>query len=338
MKEMDILNFDWTALAGNFLALRTFEPASSDSAGARATIIEDCSDLDRELRQLISKFGTSHSGLLLSGGIDSAIIASYLPENTDVFTIQFDSVFDSQEADFAAHYSQIFKLNHHIVKVSWQDYLSFHDLLSESRRSPLHPIEVPLYKAALAAAELGIKQLFVGNGADSNFGGMDKLLANDYTLESFCKRYFFVDPKIILRSWTDEMVDLSRFGDSKFDVISFLRCVHGAAIDSTFHHAIESAGLSVVAPFEEFRPAYLDLERVRTGDPKYIIRQLFEMRYPDMRARQKVPFARPMQDFMNGIDMPTARIFHDQYPWSELTGDQKFLVWSLSRFLSLVDP
>ena len=39
----------------------------------------------------------------------------------------------------------------------------------------------------------------MGNGADSTFGGMDKLLSRDWDYEAFVQRYTFIDPAAVLK-------------------------------------------------------------------------------------------------------------------------------------------
>lgn len=66
------------------------------------------------------------------------------------------------------------------------------------KRAPLHAIEVALHKAAVIAHADGVDTIIVGNGADSNFGGMDKLLSRDWSFDAFVARYTFVDPARVL--------------------------------------------------------------------------------------------------------------------------------------------
>lgn len=62
------------------------------------------------------------------------------------------------------------------------------------KKAPLHPVEVGLYKAAVASQQDGINVLASGTGADTMFGGLDKLLSKDWTFDEFVKRYTFLDP------------------------------------------------------------------------------------------------------------------------------------------------
>ena len=45
----------------------------------------------------------------------------------------------------------------------------------------------------------GVTHLIVGESSDLIFGGMDKLLAKDWTMEEFEKRYTFLDPTLVLK-------------------------------------------------------------------------------------------------------------------------------------------
>ncbi len=122
-------------------------------------------------------------GVLLSAGMDSAIIASLLPRGTRAYTVRFVAKDAIDEAPAAARVAEKLGLNHTVVNVTWDDYNDSMDMLMKRKKAPLHPAEVGLYKAAYTAQRDGITLLAVGNGADSTFGGMDKLLEKDWTFE-----------------------------------------------------------------------------------------------------------------------------------------------------------
>jgi asparagine synthetase B (glutamine-hydrolysing) len=279
------------------------------------------------------------TGILLSAGIDSAIIASYLPAGTKAYTIRFIAEGAIDESEGAGVFADKMSLSHKVVNVYWEDYLKYSDILMQNKKSPLHAIEVGLYKAALTAKQDGIDQLIVGNGADSTFGGMDKLLSKDWTYEEFKKRYTFVEPSEVLKNFEDvDKVYRQYKKEDGIEVSAFLKTVHGLGIVQTFNNAIETAGGKVITPYESlFLDAPLDIERIRRGESKYILRKVFESRFPNYLIPEKIPFARPMDQWLSNWKGPSRSEFLDNIDINKFTGDQKWIIYCLERFMNLFD-
>ncbi|MBX3006735.1 MAG: asparagine synthase [Melioribacteraceae bacterium] len=280
-----------------------------------------------------------NTGILLSAGIDSAILASFLPAGTKAYTIRFIAEGSIDETEGARVFADKLNLSHKVVKVYWEDYLEFSDNLMKWKMSPLHAIEVALYKAALAAKQDGIDQLIVGNGADSTFGGMDKLLSQNWTYEEFKKRYTFVEPSEVLKNFEDlDEVYRPYKKDDGIEVSAFLKTVHGIGIVQTFNNAIESAGCKVLAPYESlFLNASLDIDRIRRGESKYILRKVFESRFPAFSIPEKIPFARPMDQWLSHWKGPSRKEFISNLDINKYTGEQKWIIYCLERFLNLFE-
>ncbi len=280
-----------------------------------------------------------NTGILLSGGIDSAILASFLPKGAKAYTIKFVADGAIDESQMASLYAKEMNLDIKVINVYWQDYLDFSEHLMKQKKSPLHAIEVALYKASKAANEDGITKLIVGNGADSTFGGMDKLLAKDWTYDEFVSRYTFIDPATILKEPVSMDDRYSKYKNGNgFDVQGFLKVVHGAGIIQTFENAIHSAGCQVIAPYEDlYLDAELDIKRVRNGCSKYILRDVFSKIYPDIKVPEKIPFARPMDQWLADWEGPTRTEFIENIDISKLTGDQRWLIYNLENFLNLFE-
>ena len=76
----------------------------------------------------------------------------------------------------------------------------------------------------------------------------------------------------------------------------------------------------------------LDLNRIRSGEGKYVVRDLYRRLYPNTPIPAKTPLPRPMTEWLknwNGPLHPEIRPDHI----SELTGDQKWYVYALNQFL-----
>ena len=279
------------------------------------------------------------TGILLSSGIDSAILASFLPEGTKAYTVKFIADGAIDESIGASMFAKKMNLNHKIVDVTWNDYLNLMDLLMKRKKSPLHAIEVALYKTAMVARQDGVNKLIVGNGADSTFGGMDKLLSKDWTFEEFIKRYNFVEPSSVLRKYEDiHDIYLPYKKGNGINVPGFLKTVHGLGIVQAFNNAIEAAGCSVVVPYESlFLNAPLDLNRIRNNESKYILRKVFHKRFPGFHIPDKIPFTRPMEQWLANWEGPKRQEFLDQIDIKGFSGDQKWIIYCLERFMDLFE-
>ncbi len=306
----------------------------------RRAEIHDSGQLLDALCGLVDPMARDHRvGILLSGGIDSAILAALLPRGTPAYTVRFEAEGAVDESRAAAVYARRCRLLHHIVTVSWEDYQQHMDGLMRRKCAPLHPVETGLYLAARAAANDGVNFLMVGNGADSTFGGLDRLLSKDWTLQEFIKRYTFVDPSTVLRdpvSMHASFAGYERAGG--FDTVAFLKEVHGRGIIQAFDNAIHAAGCNSIAPYESLAlGAPLDLERVRRGEPKYLLREVFTQLYPGLSVADKVAFARPMDGWMNAWTGPHREEFKPDLDLRRFSGEQKWLLYCLERFLDLME-
>jgi len=283
--------------------------------------------------------GREDVGLLLSGGMDSAILAALLPRGTRAYTIRFLADGAVDETEWAARYAAKSGLPLTVIDVAWNDYEESMDTLMRRKRSPLHAVEVGLYKAACRASADGLRHLIVGNGADSTFGGLDKLLARDWTFSDFAARYSFVHPEDVLVDpiSVQNVFEPYRRGDC-IDVQSFLKVVHGLGIIQAFENAIGAAHCFMVAPYEELAlDGVLDIARIRRGESKYLVRTLFARLYPEFTAPNKIPFARPMDRWLGSWQGPSRPEFRRDLDWSRFNGEQRWILYTLNRFLGLID-
>lgn len=302
--------------------------------------VRDAAGIITALREVTSPLATAGSvGILLSSGLDSAILAGMMPPRTRAYTVRFlaESAVDEVEGARAA--AARFGLEHVTVPVTWGDYDRVMDSLMRRKRGALHPAEPGIYLAAAAAAADGIRTLVVGNGADSTFGGLDLLLGRDWSFDEFVSRYTFLEPGRALRrpvSVRDVFAPYRR-GDG-IDVSSFLKEVHGTGIIQMFENAVHAAGCRIVAPFERLcLDAPLDLERIRRGESKYLLREVFHTVCAGLPLPPKIAFARPMAAWLHSWSGPRRAELRDDLDLGSLTGEQRWLVYCLERFLHLLD-
>lgn len=296
-------------------------------------------DIDENIRNILSKIDLSKAGILLSGGMDSAILASYMPKGTKAYTARCVGNGAVDETVMAGKYCKLYGLEHVIIDVTWDDYLNTMDELMLHDGSPIIPNEPQAYKLAKAAKKDGISCIVYGDCADTEFGGMDRLLSRDWTYNDFVERFTFVNPKKVLKNPVDMryIYDKYRVGNDGIDFIKFIGEPYALSAAGALTNAFDCVGLSHVDPYEKSKMAEpLDLSRVRNGESKYLIRELFKLRYPTLDIPEKLPMSRPAKDWMKGWKGPRREEFITGCV-EGLTGEQKLLIYSLERFLNLIE-
>ena len=143
-------------------------------------------DIDTEIRKqfevLYSKY--KNIGILLSGGMDSANLSSYLKPGSHAYTFTSTSGEFDADMERAKKYCAKWGLKHHLVKIGMEDYEKYTPVVMRHKFAPVHSIEPQIYKAAMLAKEDGVELMIVGESADLIFGGMDKLISPEWTLSA----------------------------------------------------------------------------------------------------------------------------------------------------------
>ncbi|MBQ2459073.1 MAG: hypothetical protein II505_00160 [Bacteroidaceae bacterium] len=301
--------------------------------------VSTAADIDREIQRQVDNLYAKYQniGILLSGGMDSANLASYLRPGSHAytFTASGTAVFNADEAR-AAHYCQKWGLKHHFVTISFEDYKQFTPQVMKTKCAPVHSIEPQIYKAALMAKADGVDLILVGESADLIFGGMDQLLSQDWMFDDFVRRYTFLDPKLVLKNPVpmEELFEKYRLPDGRIDFMTFMDEVFSIESSSSYLNAFQTAGLPYYDPYARLvmRDA-LDLYRVRHGEPKYMVRNLYAMKYPEVEVPNKIPMPRPVDMVFADWTGPTRPEFRDDIPMNALTGNQKWQLWCAELFL-----
>ena len=170
------------------------KPLSDD----QRILVHTSDDIDREIGKQMEQFKDKKKGILLSGGMDSAIVASYL-RGSDAYTFRFlGGEYQKEELERAEYYAKYYGLTLHYVDISWDTVVSHLDLVMKAKAAPVHSIEPQILQAALQAKADGIEMMFVGESSDLIFGGMDGLLAQDWNFDDFMNRYIFTKPEDVL--------------------------------------------------------------------------------------------------------------------------------------------
>lgn len=300
-------------------------------------------DIDHEIQKQFNELYKKYSkiGILLSGGQDSSILATYLKPGSNAYTFTTD-LSDAFNPDInrAKKYCKKLNLNHHQINISFDDYKKYTPIVMDRKCAPVHSIEPQIYKAATIAKENGDELIIVGESSDLVFGGMDKLLAKDWELDEFAKRYTFLDPKLVLNNPVDvtDLFEKYRKPNNKIDFLKFMDDVFSIESSSSYLNAFTAANMPYYDPYAKLiMSESLDLDRVRNGEPKYLIRELFSKKYPEMPVPDKIPMPRPVDIVFKNWTGPTRPEFKQNIPMENLTGNQKWQLWCAEQFLNQID-
>ena len=280
------------------------------------------------------------AALALSGGIDSAILARFMPPGSTAYTFRClvpgKAVVD--ESARAAHYAELCGLRHKVVDIYWEDVEAVVDELMLSKGAPIHSIETQIYIAARRVLADGFTKFIFGENADAIYGGHDGLLSKDWLFGEFVDRYSYVLPYKVLREFQMPLAPFLEFEtDGRIDVHSFMDTYYRQESIASYVNACEAAGVELVAPYALTRMAApLDYARVRAGESKYIVREAFRRLYPGEDIPRKTPMPRPVNEWFASWAGPTRPEFLPHCHES-LNGNQRWMVWALERFLNLLD-
>lgn len=301
--------------------------------------IADSYELENYLQKRVKEEALNKNvAIALSGGIDSAILAKFMPKGSTAYTFRciVPGIQVVDETPVAAKYAQECGLKHKIVEIFWEDFEWFSSLLMKRKGAPIHSIEVLIYKAALQAKEEGIDALIFGENADVIYGGMDGLLSKDWLLGDFIERYSYVLPYKVLRNPVMVLEPFYEFEkDGHIDPHSFVSEVFRKEAMGSYTNATALADVVAVCPFSEtYMSVPIDYKKIRSGENKYLVREVFKRLYPNYEIPKKIPMPRPMNEWLINWNGPTRDEFLPHCT-DTMTGDQKWLVWALEKFLNL---
>jgi len=299
--------------------------------------VRSSEDIDREIAKQIDEFAGVKKGILLSGGMDSAIVASYLP-GSDAYTFRFlDGNYQRDELKRAEYYADYYGLNLHYVDISWNTVEKYLEPVIRAKGAPVHSIEPQILQAALQAKADGIELMFVGESSDLVFGGMDGLLSKDWTFDEFVDRYTFIKPQEVLCEYADinYLFERYRIGDN-IDFLKFLDEVFSIESSSSYYNAFNVAKMRYYDPYAKLKMAdALDLCRIRSGESKYLIRELMKKKYPLIEVPNKVPMPRPVDEYFKSWKGPSRKEFKSNIDMDSLSGNQKWQIYCLEKFLNM---
>lgn len=309
---------------------------------AQKQIVTTAKEIDQAIEAQFSNIKTKKLGLLLSGGMDSAILASYM-QGCDAYTFRFfNGDFQSDELHRAEFFAQHNNMKLHYVNINWETTVEANlEALLYTKGAPVHSIEPQIYQAAMQAMQDNVTLMVIGESSDLIFGGMDQLLSRDWTVSDFQRRYIFTQPAEVLSSPVDMgyLFERYRREDDKIDFLQFMDHVFSIESSSSYFNAFQTAKMPYFDPYAVLKMGEpLDLERVRNGESKYLIRELFKMKYPGVQVPEKVPMPRPVDAYFANWNGPTRHEFLQELNMNKFTGNQRWQIYCLEKFLNLYEP
>lgn len=306
-----------------YLTFRSFY-TGFEGIAADAVVVREPHELREHIARELS--GLNNPALLLSSGMDSAILAPYMPKGSVAYTIYHEEL-EKNELDVARFYCEKFGLVHRPIRVLARDYFEVIGPLMATKKMPLSPAEPILHLAARVAKRDGHAEVVTGGGADTRCGGFRKLRKN-VRPEKFAAvlRDAYLKPWRVLKASASVDHVFERFTgpEGVVDARAFLR--HIGVELFAFDNAINSAGVRHVAPFVT---CVVDFDETRNRkQEKYVIAEAYREIYgcdaPKKWGLQKPTYL--LKDYR-----PTHPFFQAQAT-EGLDYPRKFLVYCLEQF------
>lgn len=302
-------------------------------------LVYDENDVDSEIKKQISLLKNKKVGILLSGGMDSACLASYIP-GSDAYTFRFmEGEFQKEELKRAELFAEKYCLKLHYVDISWDTVKNNLEFLMKVKGAPVHSIEPQVYEAAKQAKNDGIDLMVIGDAADYVFAGMDGLHAKDWEFDEFVERYTYLNPKEILLNPVDMNEAFEKYRvEDKIDYIGLMHEYADIESYASYANAFDAAKMNYIDPYEILKMGNpLDIYRIRNGESKYLIRSLFKLKYPDIPVPNKNPMPRPVDIYFENWEGPKRKEFRDDININKYTGNQKWQMYCLEKFLDMYE-
>lgn len=295
----------------------------------------------------------SNAAILLSGGMDSAILLPFMPKNTVAYTIFHEALDEESEVDLARSYCEKYGIKHKVVKIQPQDYIDCIDDLMINKGMPLSPAEPIFYLASKAAVADGFNTIVTGAGADTGFGGFSKD-RRKYTIKGFQKRLWksYISPKKtlnqpstvykVLNCYTQKTGSADRPHQRmlkkinpikrKKQYIDTRRFLYEISFERfAYNNAINLAGAEHIWPLKEI--SYNFDEKKNQKRPKYFIRDIYQNIY-GVSPPKKLGLQKP--SFLLGDYQPSNfNLFKADLNINKLPYNKKFLIYCLERFEQL---
>lgn len=316
---------------------KNFKPIPED----QRILVDSADDIDEAVKTQFDALREHNKklGVMLSGGMDSAIVASYM-SGGDAYTFRFlNGKFQPGELKRAEYYADFYKLNLHYVDINWEIVNKNLDIVMKAKAAPVHSIEPQIFQAALQAKDDGIDLMLIGESSDLIFGGMNELLSKDWTFTEFMKRYIFVNPEDVLKEPVSMQYVFEKYrNNNNIDFLAFMNDIFAIESSGSYMNAFNAAGMAYYDPYTKLKmKSPLNLKKIRSGKSKYLIRELMAKKYPDMQIPEKVPMPRPVDEYFLNWSGPSRPEFLENLDMNKFTGNQKWQLYCLEKFLNLFE-
>jgi asparagine synthetase B (glutamine-hydrolysing) len=260
-----------------------------------------------------------------------------MPKGSKAYTLRCCAPGAVDETSRAHEYAEICRLDHEIIDITWDDYIEYTPRLLRHMGQPVHSIEPQIYKAALTAKEAGFDKLIFGETADIIYGGHSIQLCREFQLDEYIDYHNFIDPRKVLKEGIIIREPYERhYKNGRMDVYGFLNDIHLRQSPNSYVDSCSLAGIEFIAPYlTTMLGVELDLDRIRSGENKYLVREVFHRLYPDMGQPKKLPMPRVLAQWMADFPGATRPEF---YPGAgkDMTPDQKWYIYITEKFMDLV--
>ena len=342
-------DLDWDYCMSSFLMYRmvisenksfTKEKPARVSLDFNRESISNSIELLNFLKEYMNNItDNGESALALSGGMDSILLASMMPTGSTAYTFRCivpEKKVDD-ESEMASKIAKKFGLKHKIVNITWEDVKKNADILMMHKNAPIHSIETQIYKAALQCKDDGFDNLIFGENADIIYGGMDGLLKRDWTFGDFIERYSYVMPHRVLRKPEIIVEPFLEFESNGYvDAFAFTNKYFRMEALGTYTNACSCAGINFIGPYSQTKLGTdIDLNRIRSGDSKYIVREAYKKKLDTSDVPIKKPMPRATNEWLSFWNGPKRKEFI-KHSTNDMSGDQKWMVYCLERYLNII--
>ena len=271
---------------------------------AQRRLVSNAEEIDQAIAEQFARMSGEKLGIMLSGGMDSAILASYM-EGCDAYTFRFQGgAYQRGELERAEFYARRYNLKLHYVDINWENTVEQNlEPLLRAKAAPVHSIEPQIMQAAIQAKKDGVTTMVIGESSDLIFGGMNQLLDQDWSIEDFMRRYIFLQPADVLTEPVDMRYLFERYR-SNGDRINFLQFM-----DEIF--SVESSS--------SYYNAFC------TAEMPYIL------------IPQKIPMPRPVDFYFKDWKGPKRDGFLPNLDMNRFSGNQKWQLFCLEYFLNMME-
>jgi hypothetical protein len=333
-----------------YLTFRSFY-TGFPSTQEKTTEIKNIDEAINFIRDYLSKL--SNPAILLSGGMDSAILLPYMPKNTTAYTIFHDKL-KTNEVEIAREYCDKYSIKHVAISINEKEYFSVIDKLIISKKMPITPSEPIIYLAAKRANEDGFSEIVTGAGADTKLGGFkrfrrslsrkeyqknlsksytspEKILKKTNSLNHVFQQYLLPTPKFNKVLDKSFLKRLKTFLLEKniIDANSFLGDIGVERF--TFDNAINLAGCKHFTPYNQFTFDFDEKKNFK--QPKYLIQEIYSRIYKQ-KAPKKLGLQKPTH-MLKDFKPQNMELFKDNIDIKKMNYTQKYLIYSLERFETL---